>query len=780
MAIEKMLLVQVEGPLRKINKTLMNLCESGCIHVVPLNHNSHDEDSQIKQLKTKSSYNTLVSRYAALAEKMQINIKTVDYEDVGMNVSVDFANYLNDFEKKYNDIADKINEIEENLRNHSSALMQVEQVTGFEVDFEELYACKYIKMRFGKLPADSLAKLSYYEDMDFELYRFHAEDDNVWVLYLTPNSCAAEVDEIFSTLFFERVRFPEYFRGNSDEVKSQMLRTIMEETARLDELKAQLSEFINENGDYFLKAYNKVNAIAQSYELRQNAQIIHRKFYISGFVPKRKLADFKKLVEEEEAVIVKEKPIDNANGAKPPVLLRNNWLFRPFEMFIKMYGLPDYKGFDPTPYVAVTFMLIFGIMFGDLGQGIIISLFGLLLDKLKHAKLAKVMERIGVTSAIFGIIYGSVFGNEEIITPFFKQPAFYKLMGMSEAPEDIFQVSTILLIAAIGIGAILILISMAMNIVTCLRNKAYGDALIGANGVSGVIFYFSLVFGAAFQLGLGIEMFTTPYVLGLILFPLLLLFFKEPIISLFEKLVRSRRKNTVSSYAHAVKSYSDAISQLGPIVSGSCKFDELVESGRLKMKYGLLPMERFEQLAENATTSFIFYPFEEEGNFITGVCLSSDENFASAEKTMAEYGFKPSKMPGHIMDIRKENTLHIDEYIEHEKPKSKKTVGSFIIEGVIELFESCLSYLTNTMSFLRIGGFILSHAGMMLVVSVIAGNAGESIVVYIIGNIIVIGMEGFLVGIQALRLEFYEIFSRFYKGSGTPFSPVAVNFNLEH
>lgn len=775
-----MLLVQIEGPLRKINKTLMNLCESGCIHVVPLNHTSQDEASQIKQLKTKSSYNTLVSRFASLAEKMQLEVTTVDYEDVGMNVSVDFANYLNDFEEKYKAIADKIDEIEQNLRNHSLALMQVEQVTGFEVDFEELYACKYIKMRFGKLPADSLAKLSYYEDMDFELYRFHADADDVWVLYLAPNSCAAEVDEIFNTLFFERVRFPEYFRGNGDEVKSQMLRTIMEETSRLDELKAQLSAFTDENGEYFLKVYNKVNAIAQSYELRQNAQIIHRKFYISGFVPKRKIDDFRKLVEAEESVIVKEKPIDNANGAKPPVLLRNNWVFRPFEMFIKMYGLPDYKGFDPTPYVAVTFMLIFGIMFGDLGQGIIISLFGLLLDKLKHAKLAKVMERIGVTSALFGILYGSVFGNEEIITPFFKQPAFYKLMGMSEAPEDIFQVSTILLIAAVGIGAILILISMAMNIVTCFRNRAYGDALISPNGVSGVIFYFSLVLGAAFQLGFGIEMFTAPYVLGLIVLPIVLLFFKEPIVSLFEKLIRSKRKNTASSYLHAVKSYSDAVSELGPIVSGSCRFDDLIENGRIKMKYGLLPANKFEELAEDGTSSFIFYPFEEEGDFVTGVCISSDEHSASAEKTMSEFGFRTAKMPEHIMDIRKENTLHIDEYIEHEKPKNKKTVGSFIIEGIIELFESCLSYITNTMSFLRIGGFILSHAGMMLVVSVIAGNAGDSIIVYIIGNIVVIGMEGFLVGIQALRLEFYEIFSRFYKGSGTPFNPVAVNFNLEH
>ena len=107
-------------------------------------------------------------------------------------------------------------------------------------------------------------------------------------------------------------------------------------------------------------------------------------------------------------------------------------------------------------------------------------------------------------------------------------------------------------------------------------------------------------------------------------------------------------------------------------------------------------------------------------------------------------------------------------------------MANFIVEGIIELFESCLTYVTNTMSFLRVGGFILSHAGMMLVVSILAESAGGgAIVVQILGNLFVIGVEGFLVGIQVLRLEFYEIFSRFYKGDGKPFNPVAANFSAE-
>jgi V/A-type H+-transporting ATPase subunit I len=88
------------------------------------------------------------------------------------------------------------------------------------------------------------------------------------------------------------------------------------------------------------------------------------------------------------------------------------------------------------------------------------------------------------------------------------------------------------------------------------------------------------------------------------------------------------------------------------------------------------------------------------------------------------------------------------------------------------------------MSFMRVGGYILSHAGLMLVVQLIAGMAGPELsvgwfAVTIFGNLFVIVVEGFLVGIQALRLEFYEMFSRFYRSDGVAFKPVKLDLNAK-
>ena len=90
--------------------------------------------------------------------------------------------------------------------------------------------------------------------------------------------------------------------------------------------------------------------------------------------------------------------------------------------------------------------------------------------------------------------------------------------------------------------------------------------------------------------------------------------------------------------------------------------------------------------------------------------------------------------------------------------------------------EAVLSYASNTISFLRIGAFVLVHAGMMMVVFTIAEMLGPIgyVVAVILGNIVVIILEALLVGIQVLRLEFYELFSRFFEGSGKEFVPVVA------
>ena len=104
-------------------------------------------------------------------------------------------------------------------------------------------------------------------------------------------------------------------------------------------------------------------------------------------------------------------------------------------------------------------------------------------------------------------------------------------------------------------------------------------------------------------------------------------------------------------------------------------------------------------------------------------------------------------------------------------PKEK---GMFIVQGIFELFEVILSYFSNTLSFVRIGAFAVSHAAMMEVVLMLAGatNGGSpNWIVVVLGNIFVCAMEGLIVGIQVLSSGILRDLQPFLCRNGREFKP---------
>jgi V/A-type H+-transporting ATPase subunit I len=116
----------------------------------------------------------------------------------------------------------------------------------------------------------------------------------------------------------------------------------------------------------------------------------------------------------------------------------------------------------------------------------------------------------------------------------------------------------------------------------------------------------------------------------------------------------------------------------------------------------------------------------------------------------------------------------IVELIHGHKPES---IGGALISGFFELFEALLSFLTNTLSFLRVGAYAITHVALMLVVHALAGSG--NIVVLVLGNLFVMALEAVLVCIQVLRLEFYELFGRFYQDSGREYTPKIIDYSAK-
>ena len=180
---------------------------------------------------------------------------------------------------------------------------------------------------------------------------------------------------------------------------------------------------------------------------------------------------------------------------------------------------------DPTNLFAITYTLLFGIMFGDLGQGLLLVLAGLALAKWKKMNFGRIGIRLGVSSMIFGALYGSVFGFEELLDP------LYEAMGISFLPIKVFDnaMTNWLLIGAIVIGVVLICVSIGINIIVGLRQRDYQRAVFGHNGFAGLIFYLAAAFMVVNMMALNTDICGPLYVIFLIVLPLLLIFFSGPL-----------------------------------------------------------------------------------------------------------------------------------------------------------------------------------------------------------------------------------------------------------
>ena len=535
-------------------------------------------------------------------------------------------------------------ELEKKENELSHIVSQMSHLTGMDILLDELFGCQMFKVRFGYMPHESYLKLKYYQDKPFVCFSYDNDGRYDWCLYMVPRGVHKETDNIFKALYFERIIVPGYDKSEkftADVVLQEAKEELSKVSAKIKELNVKIDSLVKENLEFLQQAYCKVKFLKKCLELKQYASVVKDRFYLVGFVPRKSVALLEEmLVRTEVDMIVKDAA--DEDRLQTPVKLKNGQWFKAFESLMGMYGLPNYGSFDPTKFFTVVYMLLFGIMFGDLGQGLVISLIGALLYKFKKVSLGKVMAQIGLCSAFFGFLYCSVFGNEEILVP-----VHNKLFG-SNGPliaVGSSEMTLKILFAAVVIGVVLLITSIVLNIITNIRQGNWVETFFSQKCIAGLVFYCSLILlvVAKFIPDFNVDVKLLVW-LGILL-PIILIFLKE-------------------FMAHSVR----------------------------EKKFGV-----------------------EDG------------------------------------------------------------IGNYILLNAFELIEIALSFISNTLSFLRIGGFILSHAGLMLTISIISRMfPNSSVIIAIFGNALVIALEGLIVGVQVLRLEFYELFSRFFDGGGKQFEPFGV------
>ncbi|MBQ4366129.1 MAG: ATPase [Clostridia bacterium] len=643
MAIEKMKFVMASGPLSQLNKLITALCGDGTFHPEPAS-SFISPTMGYAPLNEENPYTPTLSAVRELAQQFSIDLEAGKPQK-GTVIDDKTKEYIDSLGARVRDAVEQNNALNEQIEECREAIEKYKHFTGLGVPLEDVFACKFISIRFGHLPKDSYLKLNKgYGDNPYILFVPASVDEKgYWGCYFSPKDKEEDVDKIFAALHFDRLHIPSAV-GTTQEIVDSLEENIRIIETQKRELNEQVNEIWRKEGDRIRALYSKLQQLSTVFELRRYAVAHDNSCFFTGWIPAKGEERLReKLLRYPEFVVEIEDP-EKDSTVTPPTRLKNFVAFRPFKYFVEMYGVPSYHDIDITAFVAITYTLLFGIMFGDMGQGLLLILIGLLMWKLKGMDLGKILVPCGVSSMIFGFVFGSVFGFEELLDP------VYHKLGWPGKPLSVMESINTVLLVAIAIGVTLVVVAMLLNVVSCIKKKKLGSALFSENGLTGVVVYLS-----------------------------------------------------AASLAYTFMSHKELIpSRVAAVL----------------LAVGLLIL------------------------------------------------FNKELIAGSIDERRL------------QKPES---LSDYLMQNLFETIEYILSYFSNTVSFLRVGAFVIVHASMMMVVFTLAGDpkSVKGIVVIILGNALVVALEGLLSGIQGLRLEFYEMFSRFYEGEGRSFRAAKLQAYLE-
>lgn len=515
MAVEKMKLLSITGKEENIDEFVAEyLLDSGIqtedavkVYEKSWKLANFEYDSTAKDLlkKCKALLDKYKIRYNVNIESEKIE-KNLDYID---RVITDIKNSLDNLE---NGISDKKKSLEE-YRKKAELYNNTKDL---DIDLNKLYNLEYIRFRYGKILRENYGKLEN-SIKDLNAFLVKASDDEksryIWVMCFATKENSAKADSYLNVFKFERFNLPVELDRKPKDIWIECENKIQELNFEIENKEDELIRLVDRDAEELVELYAQINLYIKINNVKKfMAYDENGLFYIIGWIPAKELTKVLPKLSKEKDIKYVIKNHDEV-ASIPPTKLNNNRIVRPFETLVKMYGLPSYTELDPTTFVAITAFLLFGFMFGDVGHGFVIFLIGLIMAK-KKISMGPVFEAGGVASIVFGILYGSIFGNEHIIPAIFIRPM-----------ENI----QTMLIYGIAIGVILILLAMLLNIRNGIKNKDKKKIFFDTNGVAGLIFYISVLTAGVYFIVKGKMIASLGVLSTFIVIPLLAIMFKDTI-----------------------------------------------------------------------------------------------------------------------------------------------------------------------------------------------------------------------------------------------------------
>jgi len=597
-------------------------------------------------------------RLQRLREHMKLPIMQTDAVAAqGMTLD-DIEALINSFEEQTAEPLQALDDLESRLVETEALLTDMAPWRNLRVPIQSLAGSELIEMRAGMLPVEKWDALRADLPAGVVVLVTGEPDDtqHLPLLVVASRRRKYAIETVLNThnfcdtpLLAGQERTPCDIDAEADERRGHIQASLLSIRAQIDSIGARWAESITQL-TVELEVMGRMLAVEEGFSATWATSVI------TGWLPTSRANELEQAVMDVtggRAVVelTPPTPDDVAAGRVPRAASEHPWL-APFARLVQGYGTASYTELEPTLMFAISFMLLFGIIFGDAGHGLCVLALGMLIRRKAGGQgmrdIGFIAVACGASSALFGTFFqGTLFGLN------LREMGFPLTLGieplrivpghMENAAHEVIRY----LLLALGFGVLFISLGVGSNIVNRLRRHEWTEGLLGRFGVAGLVLYWGM-------LGTLAKVILRPGSMDVVL-AVLLIAAPLAVVALHEPLAR------------------------------------LLDGRRPLMPDGVV-------------------------------------------------------------------------------------VGAF--ECVIEAMEALMVYVSNSLSFLRVAAFALSHAVLSFTIlalrEVVAdwpGGALWGVLVLVIGTAAMISLEGLIVGIQILRLEYYEFFTKFFGGQGTRYEP---------
>jgi V/A-type H+/Na+-transporting ATPase subunit I len=541
------------------------------------------------------------------------------------------------------------------------------QITLFEEITELIPDDSYVEVRAGSIGLSRLKSLTGgLSGLPVYLHSGEADSEGTCpILLIHMRRDSQRISQVLDRMQWHTIDIPEEFRGMRDTVLAELDTQREAAQQRQQQLGAAAEELVRNKSEWLADTWKNLRMNELYNSMQDHYGKTADTLIFSGWIPSHKSGQISSAVREVSGgrcFLSWSDPEHDSSIAKQdvPVHLEHAKVLSPFQWLVENYSVPRYGTIDPTALVFVTYLVMFGLMFGDAGHGAVLILAGWIIHlvlKRSHAdpgsssaRLGELILWCGVSAVVAGVLFGSYFGYSWFPALWFDYHGIVSGHGESTSlVTSIYDILGITIKFGIGIlGA-----GIVMNCINRYRSGDWFHMVFDNGGILGGWFYAGGVY-VGFQF----------------------------------------------------------------VGSG---YKDLPSAGILLLTIGL--------------PALLF-----------------------AAKAPLEF----------FLEHRSGD---------HQAPFTASVIMDFLMEWIVELLELFTSYLSNTLSFMRIAGLGIAHVSLMIAFFQIADgipSAAGSAAVLILGNAVVIILEGLSAGIQALRLHYYEFFSKYFCGSGRVYRPISL------